>query len=466
MASRTHRIFPAVAASLVLSFVSPAFVAPAFAETSVATLQSGFPSLAPIVDRIAPAVVNITVKTKSQVKSSGADMQNVPEEFRPFFEAPGSGGEHKPDVRQGTATGSGVIVDANNGYVMTNFHVINNASEITVTLKDRREFTAKLIGSDAGTDVALLQIDAKNLTAATLGDSSALHVGDYVIAVGNPFGLGQTVTSGIVSALGRSGLAIEGYEDFIQTDASINPGNSGGALVNMKGELVGINTAILGPNGANVGIGFAVPTAMAGAVMSQLVKYGQVERGRIGVQIQEMTPQLAKDLGVEQTTGAVISKVDKTSPAERSGIKTGDVVVAVDGKPLSSSFDLRNRIGLMRVGTSSHLTIVRNGNKKDIEVTIDASPKAVTVASVEERPTLQGATFASTDGRSSNTGVEVTDVAHNSPAWEIGLRPKDVVVAVNRKPVGSVEEFDNALKSQRQAALFIKRGGEDVLIVA
>jgi serine protease Do/serine protease DegQ len=416
----------------------------------------------------------VQVKLKSQGELANGAMNQIPPEFRRFFQDPGSnnGDDDDQPHRKSpahTATGSGVIVDAKKGYVMTNYHVIDHADEITVTLKDRREYTAKLIGGDEGTDVALLKIDADNLTALPLGDSSKMKVGDFVVAVGNPFGIGQTVTAGIVSALGRSGLAIEGFEDFIQTDASINPGNSGGALVNMKGELVGINTAIIGPNGGSVGIGFAIPTNMADAVMTQLVKYGEVKRGHIGVQIQDMTPELAKSLGTTQVAGAVIEKVDRNSPAEEGGLKTGDVVVAIDGKALNSASDLRNRVGLVPVGTTVHMTVLRNGAKKDLTLAVEKEHEAVKVAAVTERPTLQGAKFAGADGVPSKAaaglGVEVTEVERGSPAWQVGLRPKDVVVAVNRTPVKNVQEMDAALKSQREAALFIKRAGEDVLIV-
>jgi Do/DeqQ family serine protease len=337
-------------------------------------------------------------------------------------------------------------------------------------LKDRREYTAKLIGGDEATDVALLKIDADDLTAIPIGDSSTMKVGDFVVAVGNPFGLTQTVTSGIVSALGRSNLSIEGFEDFIQTDASINPGNSGGALVNMKGELIGINTAIIGPSGGSVGIGFAIPTNMAKAIETQLVAYGEVKRGHIGVQIQDMTPELAKSLGVEkQVAGAVIERVDRDSPAERGGVKTGDVVIGIDGKALANASDLRNRVGLLPVGTSLHMTVLRGHDKKDLTLAIEKEQEAVKVAAVTDRPTLQGAKFAGADGIPSKAadgrGVEVTDVERGSPAWQVGLRPKDRVVAVNRTQVSNVQEMDAALNAQREAALFIKRGGEDLLIV-
>ncbi|MBY0511713.1 MAG: trypsin-like peptidase domain-containing protein, partial [Rhodospirillaceae bacterium] len=262
-------------------------------------MRDGLPTLAPLVERVTPAVVNVAVKSKM-------DMEDNPlfkdPKFRRFFDLP-----DKLPPQERSSVGSGVIIDAKKGYILTNHHVIDDATDIAITLKDKRVFTAKVIGSDKDTDVALLQIQGSDLVALPMGDATTMRVGDYVVAVGNPFGLGQTVTSGIVSALGRSGLAIEGYEDFIQTDASINPGNSGGALVNLKGELIGINTAIIGPSGGNVGVGFAVPTTMVKSVMAQLVEYGEVRRGQIGVQISDMTPELAKNLGIARAEGALIA---------------------------------------------------------------------------------------------------------------------------------------------------------------
>ena len=477
MTLRFPLLIPAAAAfSLVLA--APQAIPFAHAETaSSALLQNSVPSLAPIIEKVAPAVVNISVKVKSKGEPAMAQGQ-IPKEFRKFFQNPGADGDDddndnqpksRPKERDRGAMGSGVIVDAKKGYVITNHHVVEDASEITVTLKDRREFTAKLIGSDEGTDVALLQIEAKNLTQLPVGDSSTLKVGDYVIAVGNPFGLGQTVTAGIVSALGRSSLNIEGFEDFIQTDASINPGNSGGALINLRGELVGINTAIIGPSGGNVGIGFAIPTNMSEQVVAQLTKFGEVKRGRLGVQIQDLTPELAKNLGVTQEFGAVVGKIEKDSPADKGGLKTGDVVIAVNDKALVGSADLRNRIGLMTIGSEAHLTVLRDGSKKNLDVTIGKLPTEQKVAAaVSERPTLEGASFSTVSLADSKggKGVRITSVERNSPAYQIGLRANDLIVSVNRTPVKNMEDFNNVLKeSKRQAALFIKRGDEDLLVI-
>ena len=329
------------------------------------------PSLAPMLSRITPGVVNIAVR--GRVKEQNPLLQDP--FFRRFFNVPQN---QQLQERETQATGSGVIIDAAQGYVLTNGHVAANATRIEVTTKDNRRLTAKLIGTDADTDVAVLQIPAGNLTAVPLGDSDRLQVGDFVLAIGNPFGLGQTVTSGIVSALGRSGLGIEGYEDFIQTDASINPGNSGGPLVNLRGECVGINTAILTPGGGNVGIGFAVPINMARKVMEQILRFGEVKRGRIGVAIQDLTPDLAQAMNTTHTTGAVIARVDPGSPAERAGLHSGDLVVAVNGAAVRGGTQLRNMIGLAHIGDDVELTVDRRGAERKVAVHVDpAGPTAV-----------------------------------------------------------------------------------------
>jgi len=322
---------------------------------------AGVTTLAPMLRQITPGVVNIAVKGK--VREQNPLMQDP--FFRRFLE-PGD----RTRERQTQATGSGVIVDATHGYVLTNAHVVENAVQIEVTMKDNRRLRAKLIGRDAETDVAVLQVPPENLTAVPLGNSDALQVGDFVLAIGNPFGLGQTVTSGIVSALGRS-LGIEGYEDFIQTDASINPGNSGGALVNLRGELVGINTAILAPGGGNIGIGFAVPINMARAVMDQLVRYGAVKRGRIGVAIQDLTPDLAQAMNTRHMDGAVIARVDPGSPAARGGLKSGDLVIAVNGVAVHSGTQLRNMVGLTRIGEQVRLTVDRSGSEHEVAIKVE-----------------------------------------------------------------------------------------------
>ena len=323
------------------------------------------PTVAPVLRQVTPGVVNIAVQGRVRVNNPLlADPF-----FRQFFNLPNG-----PVERRTQASGSGVIVDAEKGYVLTNNHVVENADVIDVTLRDRRTVHAKLIGRDPQTDIAVLQIQAENLVAVPMGDSDKSEVGDFVLAIGNPFGLGQTVTSGIVSALGRSGLGIEGFEDFIQTDAAINPGNSGGALVDLKGRLIGINTAILAPAGGNVGVGFAVPINMAKSIMEQLLRYGTVEHGRIGISGQDMTAEIARGLGTSRTEGGVVTAIEPGSPAERAGLKTGDVVVAVDHLPSRNWISVVNRIALARVNQDITLTVDRRGALSDLHVTVAATP--------------------------------------------------------------------------------------------
>jgi Do/DeqQ family serine protease len=331
--TRSSRLFALVFAAVAT------LAAPGVAGVPIFGPDGQVPSLAPLLKTVTPSVVNIAVMSKKS---------------------------DEPEV-----AGSGVIVDAKAGYVLTNHHVIAHADRIVVTLKDDRKFDATLVGSDPDTDIALLKIAAKNLTALPLGDADRLEVGDYVLAIGNPFGLGQAVTSGIVSALGRTGLGLESYENFIQTDASINPGNSGGALINLRGELIGINTAIFTPGGGNVGVGFAVPINMAASVMKQLVANGEVHRGRLGVQVKDLTPELAESMGIAARQGAIVDFVDVLSPAQRAGLALGDVILAVDGNPVHGAADLRNRVGLTPVGHKIQLSLLRNKAAKTLDVTIE-----------------------------------------------------------------------------------------------
>jgi serine protease Do/serine protease DegQ len=428
----------------------------------VKTLKNGVPTLAPLLKRITPAVVNIAVKTKTAATPN--PMMQDPF-FRFFFEGP----EQKQKQPQVSA-GSGVIIDAEKGFVLTNHHVIDNAEQIVVTLKDQRNLKAKLIGSDKGTDIALLQIEAKDLTALKFGNSDALDVGDFVLAIGNPFGIGQTVTSGIVSALGRSGLKIEGYEDFIQTDASINPGNSGGALVNLNGELIGINTAIIGPGGGNVGIGFAVPVTMARAVMHQLLRYGEVRRGRLGVSIQDITPDLAEALRLGGRQGAIISRVDPDSPAARVGVRAGDVILSVNGKALRNASDLRNRVGLVPVGETVDLVVIRNGKRLEYKVKIDAGGAVAAVRDGQGVPFLEGAVITNLDKDhglfGKVEGVMVSRLEPGSPAWRHGLRLGDVIIGVNQEATPHVNAFQKAVEQNSKVlALNIIRGGTQLFLV-
>jgi serine protease Do/serine protease DegQ len=423
----------------------------AIAGVPVVPSRDGMPTLAPMLETVTPAVVNISVLSRSPERENPLMQDPF---FRRFFDLPT---RPKPQL----SAGSGVVVDAEHGFVLTNHHVVKNAEEIVVTLKDRREFKARLVGSDAGTDIALLKIDAPNLKAVKFGDSDRLSVGDYVVAIGNPFGLGQTVTSGIVSALGRSGLDIEGYEDFIQTDASINPGNSGGALVDLKGELVGINTAIIGPGGGNVGIGFAVPSNMVRAVMTQLAKFGEVRRGVFGVSSQDLTPEMARALRVNVAQGAAVVDVAAGSAADKAGLKPADVVVAVNGRPVKGSLDLRNQLGLVPVGEAAELTVQREGRERTVRAVLEpVKPRGGRGESV---PELAGAAVVDIDSGGRNGprtgGVGVVTVEYGSAAWNHGLRPGDVIVGVNRRKVGTVKEFVSALKaSDRSATLSVVRG--------
>jgi Do/DeqQ family serine protease len=425
-------------------------------------IRDGVPTLAPLLRGVTPAVVNISVQVTAPAQQNPLMRDPF---FRRFFED----FLDQPQQRPQLSAGSGVVIDARRGYVITNHHVIEGAEEIVVTLKSRHKLVAELVGSDPGTDIALLKVAPEGLTALELGDSDALEVGDFVVAIGNPFGLGQTVTSGIVSALGRTGLNIHGYEDFIQTDASINPGNSGGALINLKGELIGINSVIIGPSGGNVGIGFAVPSNMARAVVEQLAEYGEVRRGRLGVLIQDLTPELAEALNIDISEGAVVSRVEPGSPAEDAGITAGDVVVAVDTHGVMSSADLRNRVGLVRAGEVVSLTVLRDGARRQVKVRV-ATLERATYAGSESAPQFSGAVFQAM-GREHPLydqfqGVFVADVERNSRAWRNNIRAGDIIVAINRERVRSVEELSRALRrTGRTIAVDIIRDKSQLLIV-
>jgi serine protease Do/serine protease DegQ len=406
------------------------------------------PSLAPMLERTIPAVVNLA--TRGRVAAERNPLMDDPF-FRRFFDLP-----QQPRERQTQGLGSGVILDAQNGYILTNFHVIQQADEIVVTLHDGRLVDAEVVGTDQATDLAVLRVSAENLTAVKLADSDALRVGDFVVAIGNPFGLGQTVTSGIVSALGRSGLGIESYEDFIQTDASINPGNSGGALVNLRGELVGINTAILSGSGGNIGIGFAIPVNMARQVMDHLVEYGEVRRGRLGVTVQDLTPDLAQAFGIDQTRGAVVAQVEPGSAAERAGLKEGDVVLRVNDRRIRNATELRNAIGLLRVGSEVKLDVVRDNRRRTLTAEV-AEIQTVRTEGQQFSQRLEGASFGEITEDSPLhgrvQGVLVVSVQSASPAARAGLREGDVILSVNRQPVKSLEDMRRAMGAEGQRLL-------------
>jgi len=416
--------------------------------------EDELPSLAPMLRKVIPAVTSISVQGKMQ---AGVNPLFSDPFFRQFFDLPD---DPPPTQRSFAAAGSGVIIDAAEGHLLTNNHVIQNADKITVGLNDGRQLEAELIGTDPETDVAVLKIPATDLTTITIGTSADLEVGDYVVAVGNPFGLQQTVTSGIVSALGRTRLGIEEYEDFIQIDASINPGNSGGALVDLNGELVGINTAIVGPTGANVGIGFAIPIDMALDVAAQLIQHGEMNRGRIGVQLQELTTELAAAFGAQGRTGALISDVVDGSPAARAGLRSGDIVVSLEGEPLERSSELRTRVGLLRVGTTIDLGILRDGKEMSVSIALGA-PESETDTTAPAEPDSEAfpeglKLSPSPDGR----GLVIESVAPDSPAAAAGLVAGDVIVSANQKDVATLDEFKSAVDARKvPVLLFVEREG-------
>ncbi|HED34357.1 MAG TPA: DegQ family serine endoprotease [Gammaproteobacteria bacterium] len=448
--------------TLILVLFMQVNLSSAFAALPQQVAGEKLPSLAPMVSQVAPAVVNIS--TRSHVTAQQNPLLNDPF-FRHFFrQQPRSQKNHtRPQ-----SLGSGVVIDAEKGLVISNNHVVGGADEIIVTLRDGRELKAELLGSDPEADVALLQVSAKGLTQIKLADSEVLQVGDFVVAIGNPFGLGQTVTSGIVSAMGRSGLGIEGYEDFIQTDASINPGNSGGALVNLRGELVGMNTAILSPGGSggNVGIGFAIPSNMVMQIVEHLEQHGEVRRGVLGVVTQDLTPDLAQAFGIKSNRGAVIARVFADSAAAEAGMQAGDVIMEVNGHPLKNSMDMRNRVGLLRIGDELEMDIMRDGERQTLVATI-AEPKLTSISGEKLTDKLAGAVLAQVQNpdNASQTLVVVAEVAKGSPAWYARLQRGDYILSVNRKSVDNLKSLRKLLKNQQQILLSIQRGSRAMFVL-
>ena len=420
------------------------------------------PSLAPMLQKVNSAVVNIATFSNAQVAQN--PLMNDPF-FKRFFDAPNN--RQRPQQRSSSA-GSGVIVDAARGVVITNYHVIENADEIRVSLIDGRNFSAKLLGSDPDLDIAVLKIAAKDLTEIKLADSSRVRVGDFAVAIGNPFGLGQTVTTGIVSALGRSGLGLKGYENYIQTDASINPGNSGGALVDLAGRLIGINSAIIAPSGGNVGIGFAIPINMARASLKQILQHGEVRRGQIGVSIQNITDELRQAFNLKNgQQGVLVTGVGDNTPAKRAGLRSGDIITSVDGANTNSVNRLRSQIGIKSIGDKVKLTVLREGRSKKFNMDVGNPQQFGSIknsnSSGQLHSLLAGAGFK--NSRSAR-GVEVTSVTNNSVAAFNGLESGDLITRANKIKVNNLNDFKRALKRSEKALLLeIKRGKQMLLMV-
>ncbi len=432
-------------------------------------------TFAPIVKAVLPSVVNIS--SSKVVKTQGMEQLQMDPMFRQFFG--GQGGRfNAPKDRREKALGSGVIVSPE-GYVLTNNHVVDGATEVKVTLSDKRELQARIVGADPKTDVAVLKIEADNLKPLTIGDSSLVEVGDVAIAIGDPFGVGQTVTKGIISAKGRGGLGIEDYEDFLQTDAPINPGNSGGALVNDRGELIGINTAIISHgSGGSQGIGFAVPANLARQVMDQILKNGRVVRAYLGILPQDVTPGMAKAFGAKAARGIVVGDVSPGSPALASGMERGDILLEVDGKPVSDSNQLRMSISMMTPGTNLKLKVIRNGNERDFNVKLAEMPTETAKLNSEEsggNATLEGVEVTTLNPEiaqelnlpRSTTGVVVSGVDPSSKMADSGLRRGDVIQEVNHQPVKNTSEFQSAIeKAGDEPLLLVNRGGRTLFIAA
>ena len=474
---KTTLAMSALALSLGLA-LSPLTATAAETASSAATAQQ-MPSLAPMLEKVMPSVVSINVEGSTTVNTprmprnfqqffgdnSPFCQDGSPFQSSPFCQGGGAGDDTQGGGQQQKfmALGSGVIIDAAKGYVVTNNHVVDNANSIKVQLSDGRKFDAKVVGKDPRSDIALIQIqDPKNLTAIKIADSDALRVGDYTVAIGNPFGLGETVTSGIVSALGRSGLNAENYENFIQTDAAINRGNSGGALVNLNGELIGINTAILAPDGGNIGIGFAIPSNMVKNLTAQMVQYGQVKRGELGILGTELNSELAKAMKVDAQRGAFVSQVMPNSSAAKAGIKAGDVITSLNGKPISSFAALRAEVGSMPIGSKVTLGLLRDGKPVNVSLELQQSSQN----QVDSSTIFSGIEGAEMSNKGQDKGVMVNNVKANSPAARIGLKKGDVIMGANQQPVKNIAELRKILDSKPSVlALNIQRGDTSIYLL-
>ncbi len=451
--NKKNQLLSALALSIGLS-LSASYPAAAAIPSQVPG-QAALPSLAPMLEKVLPAVVSV------QVEGTAVQSQRIPEELKKYF------GDDAPDQAQPfEGLGSGVVIDAAKGYVLTNNHVISHADKISVQMNDGREFDAKLIGGDDQSDIALLQLqNPTGLTQIAIADSDKLRVGDFAVAVGNPCGLGQTASSGIVSALGRSGLNLEGLENFIQTDASINRGNSGGALLNLNGELIGINTAILAPGGGSVGIGFAIPSNMARTLAQQLIDFGEVKRGLLGIKGTEMSADIAKAFNLNVQRGAFVSEVLPNSGSAKAGVKSGDVIVSLNDKPLSSFAELRSRIATTEPGATVKLGILRDGKPLDLQVTLDKSTSSSASAEMIA-PALQGATLSDGQLKDGTKGITLDSVEKSSPAAQAGLHENDVIIGVNRVRVQSIAEMRKVLAGKPSViALQIVRGNDTLYIL-
>ncbi|MFI4918876.1 MAG: Do family serine endopeptidase [Legionellales bacterium] len=423
-----------------------------------AATEAPIPSLAPVLKNIMPAIVNVAVQgyLPNDASPPGAAEDEAQDDKHPSKKKPAEKG------RKFESIGSGVIINPKDGIIITNDHVIRNANLITITLQDGRRLKAKLIGGDSETDLAVLKIDAKNLKTLVLGDSDKLEVGDFVVAIGNPFGLNsfgnsQSATFGIISALKRSDLNIEGVENFIQTDAAINPGNSGGALVNTKGELIGINTAILSPYGGNVGIGFAIPVNMVKDVSQQIIKFGSIHRGLMGIFVQHLTPELALSLGyTEDFQGALVSQVNQNSPAELAGLKAGDVIVQINDTKITQATQVKTTISLLRVGTTVKISIQRD-NKPQTLSAIVTDIKSHEQKLQSNNPFLYGLALKNFEQESpphgNVIGVQVVGAAESSAGWRAGLRPGDVIISANKTSVKDVKSLQDIAQNKKQQLL-------------
>lgn len=437
-----------------------------FAQSLPGPLAAGKQTLAPMLKQMMPAVVNVAATIPKDPQDPSFSEQAKASQ-NPFSSPDAPYRAQRP--RNIESMGSGVIVDAEKGYVITNAHVIHKASSVSVTLGDGRHFNAKIIGADLPSDVAVLQIKARDLHSIPLGNSEKLEVGDFVLAIGNPFGLNQTVTSGIVSALQRSDLHIEGYENFIQTDAAINSGNSGGALITGEGQLVGINTAILTTTGGSVGIGFAIPINMVKNVMEQLIKYGAVDRGVMGVMMQNFTPTLSEALHYSKKGGAIITQITPDSPAQKVGLAPYDIIEKINDRPVQNAAEVRNLVGILRIGDKLKIDYFRDNQEKSVELTI-VSPKQILNAIDNTNPLFTGVTMSTIDQQTASLhgrvqGVLILNINQGTPAARAQLLPGDVIISANRQNISDLTGLNKISQQKSSLLLRVYRGKGAIIVV-